>query len=133
MDDSIEIMSAKHIGGKHNLWELFERGIALAVLVIMLVAVAQTAVTTGAAQTTKERILTLAMGEPIDSPNPFVGITDNAYIFFGLVYDYMMTPDENMVNQPNLALEWYPMDGSMAAAGGTDFSNAADFPTHGNA
>ena len=133
MDDGIENVNAKHVGSKLDLWGLFERSMALAVLVIMLVALAQTAVTNGAAQTTKERILTFAMGEPIDSPNPFVGITDNAYIFFGLVYDYMMTPDENMVNQPNLAIDWYPMDGSMAAAGGTDFSNPADFPSHANA
>jgi peptide/nickel transport system substrate-binding protein len=50
--------------------------------------------------------LTWGMMEPIDSLNPFVGVNDNAYIFYGLVYDYLIAVDENLTPKPNLALSW---------------------------
>ncbi len=50
--------------------------------------------------------LTWGMNEPIDSLNPFIGVNDNAYIFYGLVYDYLIAVDENMTPTPNLALSW---------------------------
>ena len=56
----------------------------------------------GAAQTT----LTWGMLEAIDSLNPFIGVNDNAYIFYGLVYDYLIAVDEDMNPEPNLALSW---------------------------
>lgn len=56
-----------------------------------------------AAVTTSLRI---GMIEPIDSLNPFIGINDNAYIFYGLVYDYLIAVDEDMHQKPNLAKSW---------------------------
>lgn len=50
--------------------------------------------------------LTWGMNEPIDSLNPFIGVNDNAYIFYGLVYDYLVAVDENMTPTANLALSW---------------------------
>ena len=46
------------------------------------------------------------MMEGIDSLNPFIGVNDNAYIFYGLVYDYLIAVDEDMNPSPNLALSW---------------------------
>jgi peptide/nickel transport system substrate-binding protein len=46
------------------------------------------------------------MIEAIDSLNPFIGVNDNAYIFYGLVYDYLIAVDEDMNPEPNLALSW---------------------------
>lgn len=132
MNDTIKLSNGAYTKCRLDLLALPKRLLALAVLVFMLVALAQTAVLNGAAQTTEERILTLALGEPIDSPNPFVGITDNAYIFYGMVYDYLMTPDENMVNRPNLALSWSPLDGETAAASGTTFQKSSDFSLYYN-
>jgi len=57
-----------------------------------------------AAATTSLRI---GMIEPIDSLNPFIGINDNAYIFYALIYDYLIAVDENMQPKPNLAESWY--------------------------
>jgi peptide/nickel transport system substrate-binding protein len=46
------------------------------------------------------------MIEAIDSLNPFIGVNDNAYIFYGLVYDYLTSVDQDMNIKPNLALSW---------------------------
>jgi peptide/nickel transport system substrate-binding protein len=47
------------------------------------------------------------MIEPIDSLNPFIGVNDNAYIFYGLVYDYLIAVDEDLHPKPNLATSWH--------------------------
>ncbi|MDH4122808.1 MAG: ABC transporter substrate-binding protein [Thermoplasmata archaeon] len=93
----------------------------MSILVMMLIMAFQAVLPKVAAQQ-QERVLTIAMGEPIDSANPFVGITDNAYIFFGLVYDYLMSPDEDLINRPNIAESWYYMDGPTAATTGSNFA-----------
>lgn len=46
------------------------------------------------------------MMEKIDSLNPFIGVNDNAYIFYGLVYDYLVAVDQDLKPKPNLALSW---------------------------
>ncbi len=51
--------------------------------------------------------LRVGMIEPIDNLNPFIGVNDNAYIFYGLVYDFLMCVDEDLNPAPNLALSWY--------------------------
>ena len=47
------------------------------------------------------------MIESIDSLNPFIGVNDNAYIFYGLVYDYLIAVDQDLNPKPNLAKTWY--------------------------
>ena len=54
----------------------------------------------------KKTTLTIGMVEPIDSLNPFIGLNDNAYIFYGLVYDYLIAVDGDMKPKPNLATSW---------------------------
>ena len=51
--------------------------------------------------------LRIGMSEPVDNLSPFIGVTDNAYIFYGLVYDYLIAVDEDMQPKPNLALSWW--------------------------
>ncbi len=63
-------------------------------------------VATLAADEPEKTTLTWGMMEPIDSLNPFIGVNDNAYIFYGLVYDYLVAVDEDMKPHPNLALNW---------------------------
>ncbi len=53
-----------------------------------------------------ETTLKWAMIEAIDSLNPFIGVNDNAYIFYGLVYDYLVAVDQDMKPKPNLAISW---------------------------
>jgi peptide/nickel transport system substrate-binding protein len=59
-----------------------------------------------AAGTENLTTLTIGLMEPIDSLNPFIGINDNAYIFYGLVYDYLIAVDGAMQPKPNLAMTW---------------------------
>ena len=47
------------------------------------------------------------MVEGIDSLNPFIGVNENAYVFWGLVYDTLISIDEDMKPKPNLALSWF--------------------------
>lgn len=54
------------------------------------------------AQTT----LRIGIVQSIDSLNPFIGVNDNAYIFYGLVYDYLISLDEDLQPKPNLATSW---------------------------
>ncbi len=53
-----------------------------------------------------ETTLKWGMIEPIDSLNPFIGVNDNSYIFYGLVYDYLVAVDNDMGPKPNLATSW---------------------------
>lgn len=61
---------------------------------------------TAAAASEKLTTLTIGMMEPIDSLNPFIGINDNSYVFYGLVYDFLIAVDGNMNPKPNLAVSW---------------------------
>lgn len=64
--------------------------------------------------------LKIGMLEPIDSLNPFIGVNDNAYIFYGLVYDYLMAVDQDLNIKPNLATSWFKVplsDPDMVANG----------------
>jgi len=71
--------------------------------------------------------------EGIDSASPFVGIYDISHFYYGLVYDYLICPDEDMNPSPNLANSWWYLDGPTAYSLGQDFStfifnNPADWP-----
>lgn len=76
-------------------------GIVVFVLLFSVVPVKQNAGAEAALTT-----LRIGMIEPIDSLNPFIGVNDNAYIFYGLVYDFLMCVDEDLNPAPNLALSW---------------------------
>ena len=42
--------------------------------------------------------------ESVDSLNPFQGLNDPSYLFYGLIYDYLFSFDEDGNYVPNLAL-----------------------------
>ena len=50
--------------------------------------------------------LVIGMMEPVDSLNPFIGINNNAYVFYSLIYDYLISVDEDLTPKPNLAKSW---------------------------
>ena len=58
------------------------------------------------AEAASRTTLKIGMLEPIDSLNPFIGINDNAYVFYGLVYDFLIALDEDLNPKPNLAESW---------------------------
>ena len=69
----------------------------------------------GHAAAAGDTTLRIGMIEAIDSLNPFIGVNDNAYIFYGLVYDYLTAVDQDMNIKPNLATSWYIVPTSDAA------------------
>lgn len=56
------------------------------------------------ADATPETVLRIGFVRPVDSLNPFVGQTDAARIFYGLVYDSLFSVDDRMNPRPDLAL-----------------------------
>jgi len=78
---------------------------SLAIVAILALSASPVRWTTGASAA-DESTLTWGMIEAIDSLNPFIGVNDNAYIFYGLVYDYLIAVNEDMGPAPNLALSW---------------------------
>lgn len=53
----------------------------------------------------EERVLKVGFMQKIDSLNPYLGLSDAAYVFYSLVYDYMQSVDNDMNAVPNLATE----------------------------
>ena len=47
--------------------------------------------------------------QKIDSFNPYAGFNDSSYVFYGLVYDTLMSVDNDLNPLPNLALSWFPV------------------------
>ena len=87
---------------KHTTW-LTPLVVGLSLLMILSsVPLNPTDLAKAASQTT----LKVGMLEPIDSLNPFIGINDNAYVFYGLVYDFLIAVDEDLKPKPNLAERW---------------------------
>ena len=51
-------------------------------------------------------ILRIGFLEIVDSMNPFVGLTESAKVFYGLVYDCLQAVDGDLEPVPNLAVAW---------------------------
>ena len=60
-----------------------------------------------AAAAPKESVLRIGFLQKIDSMNPYMGMSDAAYVFYGLVYDALGVIDDKMQPAPDLALSWY--------------------------
>ena len=52
-----------------------------------------------------ETVLRIGFLQKVDSLNPYLGLSDSAYVFYGLVYDYLQAVDEDMNAVPSLATE----------------------------
>ena len=84
----------------------FRVALSFVVIAVLLLSMVQLMPATNVEAASKTT-LRIGMIEAIDSLNPFIGVNDNAYIFYGLVYDYLMSVDQDMRIKPNLALSWY--------------------------
>jgi len=54
-----------------------------------------------------ETILRIGFLQKIDSLNPYVGLNDASWVFYGLVYDTLMCVGNDLEVVPNLATSWY--------------------------
>ena len=53
--------------------------------------------------------LTIGCLQPVDSMNPYVGLNDVSRMFYGLVYDCLVSVGDDLNITPNLARSWYPV------------------------
>jgi len=68
----------------------------------------------------EEAVLRVGFMQGVDKLNPFVGLSDAAYVFYGLVYDALHSVGNDFETVGNLALDWAPVpasDPDMVAAG----------------
>ncbi|MEM2839202.1 MAG: ABC transporter substrate-binding protein [Thermoplasmata archaeon] len=121
----------KEIAKEIRPWRGF---LAVFIIAIFLLTAVQVSVSTSVSAATTNRVLTMGYAEFIDSANPWIGLYDISYIFYSYIYSYLMYPNEDGIQSPNLAKEWWYMNGTVAASldQPTDFNNAADFPIHKN-
>jgi ABC-type transport system substrate-binding protein len=97
------------------------RFLAIGVIFAMVFIVFQVTITEALAAEQPIRTLVVAMGEPVDSGNPYVGVNDNAYVFYSFIYDDLITPGADSLPIPSLARSWWYMDGPTAASLGSNF------------
>ncbi|HDP96685.1 MAG TPA: hypothetical protein ENN25_03215, partial [Euryarchaeota archaeon] len=92
-------------------------------IIFAMVAIAFQAVIPVAAQDEDKKTLFMGFIQDIDSANPYLGIQDVSYVYYGMVYDYLISPDADLESQQNLAESWWYMDGPTAFGRGQNFSS----------
>ena len=81
-----------------------------AILVCFLMTVSSSAITVAepvAIQSPSEAILDVGTLQVVDSLNPFVGLNDEAHVFYGMVYDGLQSVGDDLGSVPNLATSWW--------------------------
>jgi len=86
------------------------------VLVVIFVLVSCQAIVIQNAEGNDERVFSLGFVEAIDSLNPYIGILDSSYVYYGMVYDYLTWANPDLKAAPHLASSWWYMDGPTAAS-----------------
>jgi len=89
--------------------------VAIAVLIAIVLSVplglssdAQASEPKGAVET----VLRIGSMQGVDSLNPFIGLNDMSYVFYGLVYDCLQGVGDDLSAAPNLAREWWAVSES---------------------
>ncbi|HDP96342.1 MAG TPA: ABC transporter substrate-binding protein [Euryarchaeota archaeon] len=80
-----------------------------------------------------KKILHIGFVEAIDSANPYLGILDVSFVYYGMVYGELIEVDADLNPIPSLAESWWYMDGNTSFGLGQDFSeflhdDPADWP-----
>ena len=83
------------------------RAVAFATAVCMAVPIAgMIGIDESAEAAPVESVLRIGFIQKIDSLNPYIGMSDASYIFYGLVYDHLQAVGNDLESVPNLATEW---------------------------
>jgi len=131
-EDMNEINECDDRNGFHDI---IGRLMTIALISMLLFMAIQPLVPVSIAQE-PQRTFAIGSGEGIDSANPYVGIYDISYVYYGMIWDSMVAVDKDLGPRPNLAMEWWYMDGPTASSieDPTDFSSfshhalATDWP-----
>lgn len=77
--------------------------VAIVVAVVLAVPIAAVAGAFGTTEALPPTVLRMGFLQRIDSMNPYVGLNDASYVFYGLVYDALASVGNNLEVTPNLA------------------------------
>lgn len=97
---------ARHLNMKVRVVPIFV--VMVITLVLVLTPAFRLATSTSAQD--EEIVLRIGLLGEIDHLNPFIGMNDSARIFYGLVYDNLISLDEDLEPKPNLATDWCIVD-----------------------
>ncbi|MCU0860479.1 MAG: ABC transporter substrate-binding protein, partial [Thermoplasmata archaeon] len=84
----------------------FSAGVVGSVLFLTMFAAAALTVPMEVSSAEGDVVLTIGHMQAVDSLNPFIGMTDSSLFLYGLLYDGLMSIDENLEPVPNLATDW---------------------------
>jgi len=97
--------------GERNLdsgrFGVLAKCLAAIIAVLMAAPVAAIVGGVGSADAADDiKSLKIGFMQKIDSLSPYLGLTDAAYVFYGLVYDSLHSVDNNLSTEGNLAVNW---------------------------
>lgn len=112
---------------ENNISISASRKCAIVLIAFMLLSVIFPYSIIASAEEDEERILKVGFIEYLDSANPFIGLLDISYVFYGMVYSWLNYYDEDLEIAPSIAESWWCMDGPTAASqeAPTNFSSFA--------
>ncbi len=110
-------------------------GMLGSVLILTMFATVAMTVPTGVSSQGEEAVVKIGYMQPVDSLNPFIGLTDSSRFFYSLVYDSLMSIDENLEPTPNLAREWrmVPEDDAAMIVSGEPYGSVWEYNLTSNA
>jgi len=80
-----------------------------------------------------ESVLRIGFLQAVDNLNPFLGLGDAAYVFYGLVYDYMQCVDNNLSAMGDLAISNRPVPVTDPEMAGMPFGSIWEYDITTNA
>lgn len=83
----------------------------------------------------EESVLRVGFMQLVDKLNPYTGLSDAAYVFYGLVYDALHAVGNDLETVGNLATDWYPVpeDDPALIATGEPYGSVWEFKITQNA
>ncbi len=80
-----------------------------------------------------EKVLRIGFLQAVDNLNPFLGLNDAAYVFYGLVYDYVHSVDNDLNITSNLATNTRPVPVNDPEMAGRPFGSIWEYDITTNA
>jgi peptide/nickel transport system substrate-binding protein len=115
--------------------KLLKVSVAMLITAILAIPVGSFVGIVGAAAEEEETILRIGFMQKVDSLNLNMGLTDAAYVFYGLVYDALHSVGNDFETVSNLALDWrtVPENDPAMVASGEPYGSVWEFDITPNA
>jgi peptide/nickel transport system substrate-binding protein len=115
--------------------KLLKLSVAVLITAILAIPVGSVFGAIGAAAAEEETVLRVGFMQKVDSLNINMGLTDAAYVFYGLVYDALHSVGNNFETVGNLATDWrtVPANDPALVASGEPYGSVWEFDITHNA